>query len=127
MELSLNMGIEKQFFQDEFKGILLDILQDALFNSPEGSRRHDILKSILDANESKFEPERERSRVKKELKNLKRFRPEQFGNNFVFVEGKKHYKFDYYGDRRYRITVAKTPSDSRSMINLAQSVIRMIY
>ena len=43
---------------------------------------------------------------------------------FEFRESTKHYKLVYYGDDRYIATLSKTPSDARSGMNLASSMIK---
>ena len=46
---------------------------------------------------------------------------------FVITEEGKHYKFIYYGDRRYMATLAKTPSDNRSGMNIALEIIKDMF
>ncbi len=46
---------------------------------------------------------------------------------FVITEEGKHYKFTYYGDGRYMATLAKTPSDNRSGMNIALEIIKDMF
>lgn len=123
----LHTGEEKEFFPEECKGILLDVLRDALNDCKEGTRRYDILKSVLDANSCKYSPDAAGAALKNDLKSLKKIDPEKIGHNFKYVSGKKHCKFDYFGDPRYRVTVPKTPSDMRSIENIVHEMIKIAF
>ena len=46
---------------------------------------------------------------------------------FEIQEEGKHIKLTYYGDERYQIILAKTPSDGRAGRNNAATIIRKVY
>lgn len=46
----LVQGDEEDLYTDEQKDLVISILEQALQNSMDGSRKHDVLKSILKAN-----------------------------------------------------------------------------
>lgn len=43
---------------------------------------------------------------------------------FTITEDGKHYKLTYFGDGRYMATLGKTPSDGRSGLNTATTIIK---
>ena len=49
---------------------------------------------------------------------------EKFG--FVITDDGKHYKWTYFGDHRYVITVAKTCSDNRAGMNIAFTIDKLM-
>lgn len=49
---------------------------------------------------------------------------EKFG--FVITDDGKHYKWTYFGDHRYVITVAKTCSDNRAGMNIASTIDKLM-
>lgn len=123
-DIVINLGTEKEFFSDEFKGFILSALRNELkrIEGPGNNlRRIDALRSILAANASSFDPEKSAALIKAALKQDKIVR------NWVKTEGKKHNKLNYFGDNRYQVTMAKTSSDFRSNENLASTMINVAY
>lgn len=45
---------------------------------------------------------------------------------FTITDGGKHYKLYFREDKHHSYTLSKTPSDSRSGLNFATDVLRMI-
>jgi hypothetical protein len=124
-------GEEEEFFSDEIKAIVLDVLLQALTNSPDGSRRQEILEDILKNNSCSCSTSKRSEQLKaalKESKSLSGVQKRQLQDlGFEIIEGGKHYKLIYYGDSRYQATMSKTPSDSRSGLNLASAIIKKMF
>ena len=123
------MGREEEFFPDEIKNILLSSLHSLLNTTVPGSRRYDVLKDIIDSNGGYPSGLDEKiNHLKTLLKGYKNVSPsmkqELYSFGFMISEEGKHYKLTYYGDDRYGITLAKTPSDSRSGANIASTIIK---
>lgn len=57
------------------------------------------------------------AKTRQELKNL----------GFVITEEGKHYKLTYFGDGRYQLTFAKTPSDFRAGRSCTQETVNLVY
>ena len=128
----LFMGDEYEFYQGETKDIVLSVLSDALSGLPqESSRRADLVKDILQANDYKKISESKADEIKALLKNYTgmngKLRQEMNDLGFVISEDGKHYKVSYHGDGRYQTVFAKTPSDGRSGKNNAQILIKMAF
>ena len=127
----LYLGEEEEFFQDEIRAILLDALEQALPNYASGTRRRSVLEDIIKSNNCK----RRANDRSEQLKNLLRGYKTMSGSmkrtlqdiGFVITEEGKHYKFTYYGDGRYMATLAKTPSDNRSGMNIALEIIKDMF
>lgn len=127
----LYLGEEEEFYQDEIRVMLLDALELALPQYASRSRRKTVLEDIIKSNSCKRRAD-ERS---DQLKNLLRGYKNLSGSmkrtlqdmGFVITEDGKHYKLTYYGDRRYMATLAKTPSDKRSGMNIALEMIKDMF
>ena len=127
-------GYEQDLYTDEQKDLVIEILEQALQNSIEGSRKHDVLKSILKAN-----PE---IGVRKSLKakliswfhsfkgwdytGIER-KKEFLDMGFNLVSKKNHIKFIFKGDNRYPIVLASTPTDTRSPMNTMSDTVKKIF
>lgn len=127
----LFLGEEEDFFQDDIKEILLDALESVLSNYVSQSRRKDVLQDIIASNDCK----RRVAERGEQLKNLLKGDKTMSGSikrtlqdmGFVITEEGKHCKLTYYGDGRYMATLAKTPGDSRSGMNIALEIIKMMF
>ncbi len=129
-EQFIEPGAENDFYTDERKDIVLAVLDDALSSLKEGSRRRDVVASVIAANGG---GERQRER-EKELKSILRgyvsmdasvrTRLQKFG--FVISGSGKHYELTYYGDNRYAYTISKTAGDGRAGINAASKIATMV-
>ncbi len=121
-------GDEEEFYQDEIKEILLDVLADALKNTDDKTRRSDVLKDVLNSNNFQKLSSRRRDEIKGLLKDYKtmpstlRQKLQKFG--FEITEEGKHYRLTYYGDNRYKTTLAKTGSDCHGGRNSAAAIIK---
>lgn len=126
----LYMGDEFEFYAGEVKELLLSVLEDAIPNLTQGSRRSDVVNDIIE-NNNYLRVSRDRANeIKRLMKGYTGLSGklsqelERFG--FRITGDGKHYKLVYYGDNRYQVTVAKTPSDVRSGMNDAQVIIRKV-
>lgn len=121
------LNAAKRVFGDTCEYIGIDVDQDAV----TGTRRRAVLEDIIKSNNCKRRAD-DRS---EQLKNLLRGYKTMSGSmkrtlqdmGFVITEEGKHYKFTYYGDGRYMATLAKTPSDNRSGMNIALEIIKDMF
>ena len=123
-------GAENDFYTGERKDILLSVLEDALASLKPGSRRRDVVASVIAANGG---GEKQRAR-EKELKAILRgyvsmdasvrTRLQKFG--FVINGAGKHYNLVYYGDNRYAYTIAETAGDGRAGVNAGASIATLV-
>lgn len=125
-------GEEDDFYEGEVKDVLLAAIDDMLSHTVEGSRRETILKDVLGSNGYKRTGEEKAKALKAVLKGYKQLTPnmkrELENLGFIFdEEDNKHYKVYYYGDSRYRFTLAKTPSDHRSGANISSDIIKSVF
>ena len=107
-------GDEDDFYPGEAKDFVLSALKKELSATEARTRRHDILKDLLEVNGYKAEGERRADEVKRLLSNYSGMTPkvkkglEEIG--FIFDKSDQP-KVKYYGDDRYTIIYASTPSD----------------
>lgn len=127
----LEDGTEKEFFKDEAKEIVLDVLQHYIQEHPNEMRRSDILSSIITANKkSANNAAKRRTQTKDILRGYSTMNSSMEGilKNLgcSIVTGRKHYKIRYFDDDRYQTTMSKTGSDSRSGLNLASIITKIM-
>jgi len=127
----LYLGNEDEFYTNEIKLILLDILKKELNNcSPETRRKH-VLTDIISKNDCQSVLDERSEKIKKILKGYKNvsgaMKNELQDLGFKISDDGKHYKLTYYGDGRYMTTLAKTPSDGRTGINTATTIIKNMF
>lgn len=108
------MGEEDDFYQGEIKDFVLAAVKKDLDNTEPKTRRYDVLTDILQANEYQGTGKKRAEEAKRMLSNYSGMTPklrkglEDIG--FVFDES-DHQKVKYYGDDRYTVVYASTPSD----------------
>ena len=123
-------GVEKDFYTDERKAIVLSVLSDAVSSLKRGSRRRDVVASVLAANgggEQQKEREKELKAILRGYVSMEasvRNRLQKFG--FVINGAGKHYELVYYGDKRYAYTFSKTASDARAGMNAAAAIATLV-
>ena len=121
-------GKERDLYDGEIKDIILSTLSNALKALPEGTRRADVLKDMIDANgyqrlgESKMEGLKGILKGSGKLSATDIAKLEELG--FIMTKNSRHYKLVYYGDKRYQTVIGKTPSDRRAGINNDMEIIR---
>ncbi|MCQ2603787.1 MAG: hypothetical protein MJ215_01915 [Spirochaetia bacterium] len=125
----LFFGSEEEFFQGEIRDIVLSGLDDRLKATPEGSRRYHVLKDILSANRYEHILDERQKMVRKCLNAYDglsgTMRQDLKDLGMEITDEGRHYKIRYFGDPRYWVTMAKTPSDSqRGDMNLIAKIIK---
>ena len=107
-------GGEDDFYPGEVKDFVLSAVKHELESTESGTRRYDVLKDIFDSNNYQAEGEQRAIEIKRLLSNYSGMTPrlkkdlEDLG--FVF-DPSDHQKVKYYGDNRYILVYASTPSD----------------
>lgn len=124
----LYLGEEEEFYQGEIREMILDAIAEKLKNLGEKTRRWDALTDVLNANDyQNIRDERERT-VKILFKDYKTLsasmRQQLLELGFEITEEGKHYRLTYYGDGRYKTTIAKTGSDWREGKNIASVILK---
>jgi regulator of replication initiation timing len=124
----LYLGEEEEFYQGEIREMILDAIAEKLKNLGEKTRRWDVLTDVLNANDyQNIRDERERT-VKILFKDYKTLsasmRQQLLELGFEITEEGKHYRLTYYGDGRYKTTIAKTGSDWREGKNIASVILK---
>jgi hypothetical protein len=110
----LFMGDEDDFYQGEIKDLVLSTLIKGMEGIEQKTRRHDVLRDIIQVNDYQGSSEKRAAEVKHLLSNYTGMTPklkhglEAIG--FIFDES-DHQKVKYYGDDRYTVIYASTPSD----------------
>ena len=123
-------GEENDFYTGERKDILLSVLDDALSSLKPGSRRRDVVASVIATNgggEKQKKREKELKAILRGYVSMEasvRTRLQKFG--FVIDGAGKHYNLVYYGDNRYAYTIAKTAGDGRAGVNAAASIATLV-
>lgn len=125
-------GKEQDLYDSEQKDLIIDLIQSAYNNSQDGTRVHDIYKSILQAN-----PENGyRRRLKTALAEIfKKYAKSDLNiidilndagvSAEYFKNG--HIKITINGDDRYIVSVSSTPSDYRSGMNALADINKMFF
>ncbi len=122
------LGDEEEFYSAEIKEMILDAIDDSLKAVSPKTRRYDVLNDILEKNAyEKIREEREKTIKKifkdyKTLSGVKRQKLKDIG--FEITDDGKHYRLTYYGDDRYKTTIAKTGSDWREGKNIAKTILK---
>lgn len=124
-------GDEDDFYPGEVKDFVLSAVKKELLATEARTRRYDVLKDILEANDYKSIGEQKAEEAKHLLNNYSGMTPklkkglEDIG--FVFDKS-DHQKVKYYGDDRYTIIYASTPSDKgHSGKNNARTTIKKAF
>ena len=125
------LGHEKDMFYGEIKDFILSSINDTLAGTPQGTRKYDVLKDILDSNDYEKVHEARRKKVLDIISsspNISSSAASQLMKEMGFsVEmGGKHYKCVPYGDERYMVTISATPSDKKTGINVAATINRAV-
>jgi chromosome segregation ATPase len=133
-DIVLRLENERDFYPQEAKSFILEILRRAINQVHQESRVQHILKDLIQSNDacegdSCRQSIREfvdhwfcdyrkwSNRAEKELQN--------FG--FELVSESPHIKICFYGDRRYLITLSKTAGDWRAGLEIAHDIRNKIF
>lgn len=123
----LFQGNEEEFYPGEIKEMILDAVADILKNSNAKTRRWDVLNDVLQHNDYQNVADQKEQQVKtlfsgyKTMSGTMRHQLLKLGIE-VSEEG-KHYRLTYYGDARYKVTMAKTGSDWREGRNISSTIL----
>lgn len=124
----LYLGDEDEFFQGEIKEMILDAVSEALKGTTAKTRRADVLNDILTNNDYqniRAERERQIKTMFRDYKSLSgTLRQQLVDLGFKITEDGKHYRLAYYGDGRYKTTIAKSGSDWREGKNIASTILK---
>lgn len=110
----LFMGNEDDFYQGEIKDFVLSAVKNELDRTELKTRRHDVLQDVIQANDYQGTGKQRADEAKRLLSNYSGMTPklrrglEAIG--YVF-DASDHQKVKYYGDDRYTVIYASTPSD----------------
>lgn len=124
----LFLGDEDEFYPGEIKEMILDAIAEKVKNLSPKSRRCDVLNDVIKNNDYQCVSKEREQTVKalfndyKTLTGAMRSDLKQLG--FEILEDGKHFKLIYFGDARYRTTIAKTGSDWREGKNIATSILK---
>ncbi|MDD6231928.1 MAG: hypothetical protein PUA89_04335 [Frisingicoccus sp.] len=127
----LYFGKEREFYNGEIQDLILSVLEDALQDIPDKTRKKDIISDIISSNNYKHISKDRNRLVKNMLKSYDgmngklRSGLEELG--FRIEESKKHLKITYFGDERYFAVFGSTPSDVRCGKNNAAMIVKMAY
>lgn len=114
---------EKDLYQGEKLGIIIDALSKELDSSEERSRRHQVVRDLLDSNGVSEGSEREQilSMLKTNLRGYTTmsasFRRDLERAGFLISDDGKHHKIFFRGDERYSFILPKSGSDHRGGLN----------
>ena len=124
-------GEEDEFFTGEIRDMVLSAIAEKLKNTQVGSRRQHILADVLSHNEYEGIAEKRAEELKKLLTGYRTMsgtiRLALIDDGFAITEDGKHYRLTYYGDTRYKTTLAKSASDVREGMNSAKQIIREMF
>ncbi|MDO4479335.1 MAG: hypothetical protein Q4B73_09960 [Lachnospiraceae bacterium] len=127
----LHMGEEPDFYPGEITDLLLTALTEYLNTCKPQTRRYDVIRDIIEANDFKKISETRSKAVKACLSRDEGMTPkvrstlEEAG--FEITKDGGHYKAKYYGDDRYMVVIAATPSDGRAGKNTASSAVSKAF
>lgn len=123
----LVMGDEEDLYPGEIKELVLSVLADELERRvAKRSRRSDVFSDLIGKNDYQGVYQKKKAEIQRILKNYTimdaktRKALQDFG--FRIEEDGKHYRLTFFGDDRYKTTVAKTPSDARAGKNIAHYI-----
>ena len=124
----LYTGDEKEFFPGEIQDLILKTLSDALSTFPEKSRRADVIRDILKANEYKAMSKDAENQIKDLFNGYTNMnaslRQKLKALGIDVLEAGKHYKLTYHGDERYSSVISRSASDWREGQNQAHYLIQ---
>ena len=124
-------GEETDLYGSENLAIVVDALESALSQAPEGSRRHHVLSALLAANPVEKVAPQYSETIKHLLSQYRTMDSEVSGGleemGFEISSSGKHHKLVFRGDRRYQFSMPKTSSDHRGGMNMATEINRKLF
>ncbi|MGN1060864.1 MAG: hypothetical protein ACI4QN_03945 [Candidatus Coproplasma sp.] len=123
----ISKGDFKEFYNDEVKDCIIAILEKELKNCIKGWRKEEIIKYLLENNETTGEGKKIFEEIEIAIKDgstiSRRRNLEKIG--FVLEKG-SHDKYAYKGNSKYALTISNSPQDNRSDKNTSSDFIRQI-
>lgn len=130
----LMRGKETEMYADEQRELIVSILKKSLGHSvEEGTRRHDVVCSVIEANPVKDTPAKYQTIIKNALDGYSNFDTSKINDalketGIEIIEHNKHYKIALRGDHRYVCTAAATCSDTgRGGKNLISEINKIMF
>jgi len=126
---------ERDFYREEAKSFILEILSRAADQVHKGSRVQHILQDLIQnnhANEGKSYRQKLREGINHLFKGYRKwcdnsYEVELHKLGFEVVSEKNYVVIRFRGDNRYQISLAKTPSDQRAGYEIAQNIRNKIF
>lgn len=120
-----------EFYDGEQHDLLVTVLKEALVRSGDfGSRRYELISSLLNNNEYVNNGRETLEVVKRVLSSGEAINKRDISDlervGFILVNENTHYKFVYRNNERYWFSVSKTPSDRRSGKNNVSDIIKRL-
>jgi hypothetical protein len=129
--LTLQTGEEREFFDGEFAQITLDVIEVAINNVQDDSRRQHILSAMFKSNVRPQSLKENRGRLKDILRQYSNMDKETSKGlehmGFSISDDGKHYKLVYMGDDRYTFALPKSGGDHRGGLNTASDIGKRIF
>ncbi|MCR5106281.1 MAG: hypothetical protein K6B68_17765 [Eubacterium sp.] len=110
-----------EFYDGEFKDVIYDVIY-------EGSDLEMIYDKLLTFNEFNYSQEDKKKEIMSKINGYRKHQNIKgvLGRiGFELKSSSNHYVYCYYGDERYKITVAGSPSDTNAGKNLAERIIEL--
>ena len=124
-------GNEEDFYEGEIKDIILSALIEYQPSCPERSRRADVLADIIQCNGYMALGKKKEETLKAALRGYRTLtggtKQALEAVGLLNLDNNKHSKFLYYGVERYAVTLAKTPSDFRTGMNITKEISALLF
>lgn len=126
-------GAESDLYSSEQYEIIISVLREYLSKSvADGTRRADILRSVIEANPANGTPEKCRATIRAALDGYKAFETAKITKalketGIEIIEHTGHYKIALGGDHRYVCEAAATCSDNRGGLNLISEINNIMF
>ncbi|OKH15230.1 hypothetical protein [[Limnothrix rosea] IAM M-220] len=122
---------EIDYYDHEKHDLVLEILEEQVHKTIEGSRRYDLLVDLLKHNQKVDHKSDLLSELENIFKGIKSFSSQDKKQltkiGFLVSDKGKHIKAIFHGDRRYQISFAKSCSDTRGGLNIIGEIRRKVF
>lgn len=124
-------GEEQDLYRGEIGDIVIEALQEALNNSHNDSRKHHVIRDLLQRNKAVGQAGEFEEQIKSifragvDMDSKTRNTLARLG--FDISDDGKHYKAVFQGDGRYTFAISKTSSDSRAGKNLTSDINNKLF
>lgn len=130
-DLKINIGIEYDLFPEEIMEIILAVLRKSLSTMHAKSRFHDVITSVINANQYDGIIESYDKDLKQAMIGYRSMTPKLQGVleriGFTINDEGKHLKLTYKDDPRYTYILAKTGSDRRGSLNAYSDIANIVF